>query len=186
MTLPDCLAIYFDGSAEPSNPGGWATYGWIIYAGETEIQCGKGVAAPKGHKNATNNYAEWCALGFALRWLHDQGWKGRLEIYGDSNLVVNQLTEEWKCNAPHLKLLRKRCWELLEGIDYSTTWIPRERNARCDELAREAYVEASGETYPERDKPVKQQSFFSEFMNPVEVLPGDVDAAAARRRHKRG
>lgn len=145
--LPGELILYFDGSAEP-NPG-LATYGWaiMIQSGE-EIACGCGVSYDYG----SNNQSEYCALGFALRWLSDQGWKGTLQIFGDSKLVINQLTQEWRCNKEHLRNLRKRCWELLEGIEYKATWVPREQNDRCDSLSRKAYEERTGKSYPERRK----------------------------------
>lgn len=92
--LPSQLIINFDGACEP-NPQGWAVYGWIITdADGEEIAQGYGVAAKPGSKLATNNFAEYCGLGFALRWLASAGWKGELSIRGDSMLVINQLTEE--------------------------------------------------------------------------------------------
>lgn len=153
-SLPSCLTIYFDGATEPRNPGGWETYGWIILDTVTgaELVCGKGVARKPGPKS-TNNHAEYCGLGFALRWLADHHWQGEeLHIFGDSALVINQVIGDWKCNAPHLIELRERIWELLKqlGGKHAFNWIPRDKNHRCDLLSQEAYVEATGQPFPHR------------------------------------
>jgi ribonuclease HI len=147
IALPDKLAIYFNGICEPVNPGGWATYGWFIMTQEgKEIQIGKGVAATPCNENSTNNYAQWCALGFALCWLFDQHWKGNLQIYGNSKLVIEQLSNRWNCNSLKLVELRNRCWYLLEqmGNNFVSTWIPQEKNERCNVLSREALAEVTG------------------------------------------
>jgi ribonuclease HI len=152
--FPDKLIVFFDGSCEPRNPGGWSTYGWCIQDAESGdvLAEGHGVVAKAGAANSTNNYAEYSALGFALRFLLDRGWTGGIEIRGDSKLVVNQITDRWACNKDHLRKLRDRCRELLKKISLGTvlTWIPREQNEYCDALSQKAYTEATGKPYPER------------------------------------
>jgi ribonuclease HI len=89
-----------------------------------------------------------------LKWLVDQNWQGELEIYGDSKLIINQLTQEWACNKLHLQKLRQRCWDLLEklGNKYKATWIPREENSEADALTRESWESHTGRKFPERKK----------------------------------
>jgi ribonuclease HI len=146
------LTLYFDGACEPRNPGGVATYGWLLVDGRRTIQTGWGFAR-KG-RGATNNYAEWCALGFALRWLLDNRdrWEGQIEIRGDSQLVINQLTGAWQCRQPSLQRLRLRCLHILQelGIGWRAKWIPRERNTRADALSRRAYEDHTKKPVPER------------------------------------
>jgi ribonuclease HI len=155
--MPARLVLYFDGLCEPKNPGGWCTYGWQIQdTVGAKIASGHGLAAKKGEPHATNNYAEYCALGFGLRWLAERGWGGEyLSLRGDSKLVINQVMGGWACNKKHLQKLRQRCLELLEQLadDWEAVWIPREENSAADALSRRAYEEATGQPVPERCKP---------------------------------
>lgn len=139
--LSNELIVYFDGATEPANPGGVSTYGWIIIDNNQEVERHYGVSA-EGGRRSTNNFSEYCALGFALRWLADKKWTGRLTIRGDSQVVIYQLSGRYDCNREHLRRLRDRCRELLKAIgnNYVLEWIPRNKNQRCDSLSRLAYV----------------------------------------------
>ena len=150
--LPESLCLYFDGACEP-NPGGWATYGWVLTTDSDAVLLeGHGVASSMGDRRSTNNFAEYCALGFGLRHLLDSGWRGSLTICGDSMLVINQVRGSWQCKAEHLKPLLARCKGLLRelAIDSAFAWVPREQNSRADALSQLAYVEATGQRFPER------------------------------------
>src|SRR5438876_152820 len=112
------LTIHFDGSCEPKNPGGVATCGWTIHDENDSLIASDAKEVCRGPK-ATNNLAEWSALGLALRWLLDHRSAvpfDALGIRGDSQLVVNQLNQSWACNKEHLQKLRARCWELLNEL----------------------------------------------------------------------
>lgn len=156
------ITIYFDGACEPVNPGGVATAGWYIVDSQeidiSEIDIAEGHRFIKSGDGATNNTAEWCALGFALRWLLDNykdNCHGKnLLICGDSQLVCNQLTHTWQCRAPHLQKLMCRCLRILEQLElksWTTQWIPREQNQRADDLSKLAYVEFTGKKPPQSD-----------------------------------
>lgn len=137
------LHLEFDGSCEPKNPGGVACIGWLFKSQDKILVQGHDVVADGGNK-ATNNFAEYCALGVPLRWLKDQGWQGTLSVTGDSQLIVKQVNEEWKCNKPHLQELRQRVWDLLEELkldasNFSLEWVPRDLNEAADALGRIAY-----------------------------------------------
>lgn len=155
------LTIYFDGLCEPKNPGGIATYGFVIKnADQVGIAAGRGVVAEG--PTATNNFAEWAALGKALRWLVDNREFrpcSYIHIRGDSQLVINQLLGKYKCKAPHLQKLRARCWDLIEQLGLLTStdaqWIPREQNTDADNLSRQAYIDRTGKEPPERTKKAK-------------------------------
>ena len=126
--------IYFDGCCAPKNPGhggaGWAIYtkakaiGGNIYLG----------------KNRTNNEAEYAALIYSLRHGIKIGiHKEKVEIYGDSQLIIKQVTKEWQNNTPHLQRLMRIVDELLGSyIDYALYWIPREKNQQADLMSVEA------------------------------------------------
>ena len=163
--LPLRLTIHFDGGCEP-NPKGWGTYGWTITDTATgrEIIFNKGVACKPTDRFSTNNHAEYCALGFALRWLWDWKWRGEeLLIFGDSQLVINQINDVWNINNDHLAELCLRVWTLLSEMQlldftgktpnkFKCTWVPREQNARCDALTSEAYTEATGLPMPDPNR----------------------------------
>ena len=158
MTQPPDITIFFDGACEPKNPGGIATAGWYILD-EQGADVAQGHQVIKRGDGATNNVAEWCALGLALRWLLDHHLEkclGKtLTIHGDSQLVCNQLTRSWDCNKPHLQKLRDRCWEILGQLGlthWNAQWVPREQNERADGLSKLAYVECTGKQPPERHK----------------------------------
>jgi ribonuclease HI len=151
--LPDTLTLFFDGSCEPKNPGGWGTCGWVLM-NQGEVLASDSKVCSEPGPRSTNNVAEYCALGFALNYLEKESWKGNLSIFGDSKLVVNQMTGEWVCNKEHLQKLRQRCRELLNIVakSWSIAWVPREHNERADALSRQAYEKATGKPYPERNR----------------------------------
>ena len=136
------VIIFFDGLCEPSNPSGHGCCGWIIWRGKKKSIGREYVGI---NPTMTNNIAEYCALGFALKELAEDVDKNKvkkLTILGDSQLVINQLNKEWKCNKEHLVKLRDRCLALLDAIgceDWVARWIPREVNEDADKLSREAY-----------------------------------------------
>ena len=84
----------------------------------------------------TNNEAEYMALILLLKAAKEQGVRS-LKVYGDSKLVVSQVSRQWKINLPLLRLLAQQVWELADAIDISYHWIPREQNKRADILSNE-------------------------------------------------
>ena len=140
--------IYIDGASK-GNPGP-SGIGVVICQGAETV---KNISTYIGQ--ATNNVAEYAALGFGLRHILDN-FGGTavdtLHIRGDSKLVVEQVARRWKCNKEHLAKLRDRCLELLEqiGCKWDSTWIPREQNTEADALSQSAYVAATGNAYPRR------------------------------------
>lgn len=154
-SISPVFRLWFDGSCEPKNPGGVATCGWLIRnpAGEV-IASGKRevVRGPE----ATNNVAEYHALGLALRYMldnHESFAGAALRIHGDSRLVIEQINGKWNCNKPHLQRLRDRCLAILSELGLSSweaSWIPRAENGEADALSQQAYEEATGTAYPRR------------------------------------
>lgn len=145
--------IWFDGACEPRNPGGVATCGWIIELDGETIE--EGSQMVRRGEGATNNVAEYAALGLALRAILDSGLAkpgDTLAIMGDSKLVIETVAGNWQCHKEHLAKLRDRCRELLRQLDveWSATWVPREQNERADALSQRAYVEVTGKPFPQR------------------------------------
>jgi ribonuclease HI len=139
------VEIYFDGACEPRNPGGTASYGWVIKRGdETLAQDAQIVGSGDG---MTNNVAEYSGLIAALKALPGLGVSfGKLRIHGDSNLVCKIVSKQWGWknsrwdphrDAPHLRELLESALGLLQGYDFEIHWIPGEKNSEADRLSRE-------------------------------------------------
>ena len=125
---------YFDGASR-GNPGE-AGAGAVLFDndGKEIWSCARYLGAK------TNNEAEYAALILLLEEARQRGIK-ELEIMGDSNLVVKQVSKEWKINFPHLRELAKNAWSLMEGSDIKLRWVPRAENRRADELSNIAIDE---------------------------------------------
>jgi ribonuclease HI len=62
-----------------------------------------------------------------------------VEIFGDSKLVISQLTEEYRCESESLFPLWVQCQELMAQLRYiNFYWIPRARNSEANDLAQMA------------------------------------------------
>ncbi len=123
--------VYFDGASR-GNPGP-AAIGWVIVTDGGIVEEGS-----ERIGEATNNEAEYRALRRALQVARDIGFE-KVEVRGDSELIVKQVRGEYDVDAPHLKEHRVAIRELLETFaDWSLTAVPREVNDRADELANEA------------------------------------------------
>jgi ribonuclease HI len=93
------LKIYTDGAAR-GNPGPSAS-AFLIISGKDIIHQGVTFIG-----NATNNIAEYQAIINALK-IAQKYHAGHIQIYSDSKLAVNQITNKWKINYPHLLELVK-------------------------------------------------------------------------------
>ncbi len=66
-----------------------------------------------------------------------------VHVRGDSELIVKQVKGAWDTNDPELREFRVRARELLARFDeWTLEHVPREINARADELANEALDDA--------------------------------------------
>lgn len=53
----------------------------------------------------------------------------KLKIYGDSQLVINQILGKYECQKPQLRILRSNVRTLLDKFkNWTLTWVPREQN----------------------------------------------------------
>ncbi len=131
--------IWFDGACEPYNPGGHGTYGFVIKTCESEIT-GRGYIG--NGEGMTNNIAEYTALVKALQEAKKYNELGLLEIYGDSKLVIKQMTGEYRVRNNHLISLYKKAKDISSIFDKSHfNWVPREKNQQADSLTKKEYKE---------------------------------------------
>lgn len=161
--------LHFDGLCEPQNPSGVMGCGWTLQTDKEFLSDGFYFPAQPAN---TNNIAEYCAAGCGLkrlvRVLTEIGPWGcdGIEVRGDSQLVINQITGKWGSKTEHLTKLRDRCLELiaeikkLSGHNPKMVWIGREENGAADNLSREAYQKLTGELPPERRKREKTSTNF--------------------------
>jgi ribonuclease HI len=131
------ITVYFDGLCYPKNPCGVAAYGYLIYR-DGEIMH-KGFGAVGEGVGMTNNVAEYEGLKAAVQWLKDNEIKEKIAIKGDSQLVIRQMNGEWKINSATSRKYVPAIGSMLEGMDVSFMWIPREENEEADGLSRVAY-----------------------------------------------
>jgi len=97
----------------------------------------------------TNNQAEYHGLILGLRWAIDHG-RRRVRMFGDSELVIRQMTGDYRVKNPGLRPLYATAKELASKIDHVTyTHIFRAENSVADALAN-AGARAAGQPRPSK------------------------------------
>ncbi len=134
------LIGWFDGSCAPFNPGGFGGWGIVLKNGHEEVlHQGHGCLGDGPHMS--NNVAEYHAVANLLEMvgtLASSGWS--VQIYGDSNMVINQLGHRWKAKgglylAEYGRAMSALAELELGGVWVDFTWIPREENTEADSLS---------------------------------------------------
>jgi ribonuclease HI len=124
--------IHFDGGAHPPDNGP-AAIGYTVEVG--------GSTEEKEHNRigrATCNEAEYHALIQGLEAASEKGYS-IVEVEGDSQLIVNQVSDEWDANEQHLRELRDRAQQVADEFEqFEIQHIPREENREADELVETA------------------------------------------------
>lgn len=123
---------YADGASR-GNPGP-AAWGCVYTTGDGEPLCGE--AATLGE--TTNNVAEYRGCIAALERMRAWGVRrGVLRL--DSELVVKQISGQYRVRQEHLKPLAARAQALRAGFDeMRIEHVPRRQNALADALANAA------------------------------------------------
>ena len=138
------IEVYFDGLCQPINPGGISCYAFVVKKDGKTIYSDYGVAGEPFSEDSTNNVAEYTALTKALQWILANNLSStKVEIRSDSQLIVNQLTGDYKVRARRIMLLYKQVLLLKSKFhDIQIIWIPREKNREADKLTNKAYNKA--------------------------------------------
>ena len=117
---------WFDGATKDTNPG-IRGIGAVLKGPAGQI-----VEIAQAIGEGTNNEAEYCALMAVL----DAAVEAKVQnlvVYGDSQLVIKQVSGEWLINARGLVPLCKTVVELKALIPHVTLcWIPREENTEAE------------------------------------------------------
>ncbi|HYU45352.1 MAG TPA: ribonuclease HI family protein [Terriglobales bacterium] len=139
------VECWFDGAIAPVNPGGHASYGVVIKV-DGEVVLSEGGYVGHG-PTMSNNVAEAAgairvleALPTLLGALPDVA---TAVIYGDSQVVINQLPPRKKRQpqglfVPYVRKAQALFEPLKPRVHFQ--WIPRERNAECDDLSKQVLI----------------------------------------------
>jgi beta-lactamase class A len=142
------LRLQIDGASR-GNPGP-AALGVVVYneAGRVLAEIGEPIGV------ATNNVAEYHALLRAL----DEARARRaaeVEIRADSDLLVRQISGEYKVKSPNLAPLHARALQALSTFaKWKISHVPRDKNAAADALANRALDAEMGNASP-RGEPAR-------------------------------
>ena len=135
------IKIYCDGGAR-GNPGP-AALGVVIYQGVSTKEYAQYLGV------ATNNEAEYQAALFGLKKIKHligskKAKKTAVDVYSDSELLVNQISGLYKIRHANLIPLFISLWNLtldFEKVNFHA--IPREENQKADALVNQALDEAA-------------------------------------------
>ena len=139
MTNPVYKA-YFDGSCGPKNPGGTAGYGAVIFQRKKRIwEHSEVYRPPPGKERQTsNNLAEYLGLIAILEhFIHMETQNEPIMVYGDSKLVIQQMTGQWKIREGIYEPFAQRAKILAKEFSLiGWQWIPRSQNTIADGLSK--------------------------------------------------
>ena len=130
------MIINCDGLCEPTNPNGYACWGWVAMMGKDKAGEACGCV---GHGDGmTNNVAEYSGLLAALRWATEHRHPS-LEVVSDSELMVKQMNGQYKVRAPQLVDLYQQARALSRKLEwFRIRHVRRAHNSKADTLANRA------------------------------------------------
>lgn len=129
VTSSESWCGWFDGAAEPTNPGN-RSIGALLRA-----PSGETIEISRAYGFGTNNEAEYAAIIALLEAAISAG-APSVRVFGDSKLVVNQLNGEWDVKSPTLHGLWSRARILVRKANARVSWVPREQNMKADKLSK--------------------------------------------------
>lgn len=120
--------LFFDGASK-GNPGAAGAGAVLIAPDGSTTNCNQSLGV------ATNNVAEYKALILGLEAAIAEDVR-HIEVFGDSLLVVSQVSGQWKCRDANLETLRDKALALsLNFEQFKISHIPRGQNAQADQQA---------------------------------------------------
>lgn len=128
---PVGCVLFFDGACR-GNPG-------PMGIGAVLLENGKKVKDISKHLGkGTNNIAEWSALIEGMKLAKAHGCR-ELEVRGDSQLIIRQITGRYRVKSENLIPLYKEAKRLAGNFGkISFKWVQRENNADTDALSNRA------------------------------------------------
>lgn len=127
------VIMYFDGGIREEI----MAYGYVAFDSETNIELFTG-SRTCGY-NGSSNISEYRALIAGLQGCLKRNVK-EIQIIGDSQLIVKQVTGVFRVNKTTLKEHRDFVLKLLSKFDkWTIEWVPRRKNKRADELVNQVF-----------------------------------------------
>jgi len=126
------FSLFFDGASR-GNPGK-GSYGGALYKDETLLFTYGSII----EGDCTNNYAEYSGLLNGLQYALEYNITS-IKVFGDSQLILRQMTGQYQVKSETLRPLYEKCKELeshFEFIEYNH--VPRKENSLADSLANKA------------------------------------------------
>ena len=131
------FSLYFDGAYRRKE--GRASAGMVVYTPNGGKVMEKGVSLQDVH---SNNEAEYAALSLGLEWCLSNG-VDRLNVYGDSMLIVEQIQGTWACKSDKLASKLRAIKGILRKFKtVQVHYIARGKNQEADALASDGLKEA--------------------------------------------
>jgi len=129
--------VHFDGACQTVGGRRVAAYGCTV-EGPGLAHEESGLAVPPDHPRATNNVAEYVGAIRALEWLAAVPYRGDVVVFGDSELVIRQMSGEYEVRAEHLRAYHERLRQLADRFSHvEFRWLRREENRRADALSKD-------------------------------------------------
>lgn len=117
-----------------TTPHGWS--GWVVKLPDGTVVNHHSIDLGQADY-MSGNIAEYMALRSALRWLRETHQDFNLMVFSDSQLVLRQMTGEYRCYKPQLVILRDACRELATTFpSVSYHWIGRDQNRYADFMSK--------------------------------------------------
>lgn len=131
------IELWFDGYCEPY-PCGIGGIGLVIKQDDKDLHSiSEHIGSGEG---MSNNVAEYEALKRGLEYLKSNNLnKHDIKVYGDSKIVIMQMSGKWEIRNGIYKEKALETKELLKSFDnICFNWIPREQNTIADKLSFES------------------------------------------------
>ena len=136
--IEEAFSLYFDGAYRKKE--GKAAAGIVVFNPANEKVMERGMILPDV---SSNNEAEYAALIKGLEWCVSNNIT-RLNVYGDSMLIVKQVQGIWSCKSDKLSSKLREVKSLLRRITHvQIHYVGRAKNQDADALASECLKEAT-------------------------------------------
>ncbi|MDB5746695.1 MAG: hypothetical protein JWP72_1543 [Massilia sp.] len=136
LGAPTAWRAWFDGSARP-NPGRCGIGGLLRGPRDELVELSR--AAGYGNSSEAEYLALIAVLEAALVHGAGAGELTGLTVYGDSQVVIDDVNAPFEHSAPVLRPYRARVHALLARLPAATLrWVPRHRNLEADRLSQRA------------------------------------------------